>query len=121
ARCRELTPIAKRVGAVNTFRATPDGIIGHNTDVDGFRQAVISLVGAPEGLQFGVIGAGGSAAAVLGAIEMWAGCKALVANRSPDRLLVLVERFSSVARASDVGEIVRQADVVVNATSIGLR
>jgi shikimate dehydrogenase len=122
ARCRELTPIAKRVGAVNTFRASPEGITGHNTDVDGFREAVEKLLGrTPANLEFGVLGAGGSAAAVLTAIETWLGCKALVASRGQDRLHALVERFSSVARASDVDEIAGRADVVVNATSLGLR
>jgi shikimate dehydrogenase len=122
ARCRELTPIARRVGAVNSFRATPDGIVGHNTDVAGFREATEGLLGrTPADLEFGVIGAGGSAAAILAAIEGWAGCRALVANRSADRLRALVERFSSVAQASDVDEIAGRADVVVNATSLGLR
>ena len=122
ARCRELTPIAKRVGAVNTFRAAPDGIAGHNTDVEGFREAVEALVERqPANLTFGVIGAGGSAAAVLAAIEAWPGCTAFVANRNDDRLRGLVERFSSVAHASDVETIAGRADIVVNATSLGLR
>ena len=122
ARCREVTPIARRVGAVNTFRAAPDGIVGHNTDVAGFREAIEGLLGrTPVDLVFGVIGAGGSAAAVLAAIEGWPRCKALVSNRSVERLGALVERFSSVAQTSDVDEIAGRADVVVNATSLGLR
>lgn len=122
ARCRERTEIASRVGAVNTFRAGPDGIVGHNTDVVGFREAVETLIGTtPRNLEFGIVGAGGSAAAVLAAIEAWPGCTALVANRSPDRLDALVERFSSVARASDAARIADRANVVVNATSLGLQ
>jgi shikimate dehydrogenase len=122
ARCSEVSPIGKRVGAVNTFRASRDGIVGHNTDVDGFRDAIEQLIGSrPEGQTFGVLGAGGSAAAVLAAIETWPGCRALVTNRSHDRLHGLVERFSSVARPSDVTEIAGSADILVNATSLGLR
>jgi shikimate dehydrogenase len=122
ARCHEVTPVAKRVGAVNVFQASTAGIIGHNTDVDGFREAITTLLGRdPSGLDFGIIGAGGSAAAVLTAIEGWLGCRALVMNRDLDRLDRLIERFSSIARASDTEEIVREADVVVNATSLGLR
>jgi shikimate dehydrogenase len=122
ARCREVTPVARRAGAVNVFRADPDGLRGHNTDVDGFREAITTLLGrGPVGLMFGIIGAGGSAAAVLTAIEGWPGCKALVMNRDLDRLDRLIGRFSSVARPSDAGEIVRASDVVVNATSLGLR
>ena len=122
ARCSEVSPIAKRVGAVNTFRASRHGLVGHNTDVEGFREAIEALLGRqPVNVEFGVIGAGGSAAAVLAAIEGWHECKALVANRGPDRLNALVERFSSVAQTSDVDEIAGCADVVVNATSLGLR
>jgi shikimate dehydrogenase len=122
ARCIEVSPIGKRVGAVNAFRASRDGIVGHNTDVEGFREAIEQLIGRrPENLTFGVVGAGGSAAAVLAAIEMWPGCRALLANRSHDRLQALAERFSSVARPSDVDEIAGNANVVVNATALGLR
>jgi shikimate dehydrogenase len=122
ARCTDVSAVARRTGAVNTFRASPAGIVGHNTDVAGFRDAVRQLLGAePRGLTFGVIGAGGSAAAVLAAIESWPGCRALVTNRSPDRLAALVARFSSIAQSSDAGEIAAGADVVVNATSLGLR
>jgi shikimate dehydrogenase len=32
-----------------------------------------------------------------------------------------VERFRSIARRGDVGDIEREADIVVNATSLGLR
>ena len=122
ARCRELTPVARRVGAVNTFRGTGDGIAGHNTDVEGVRAAVRSLVGRePSDWIIGVIGAGGAAAAVLAAVEGWHNCKVIVANRNPDRRDALVERFGSIARSGDVEEIAGGADLVVNATSLGLR
>lgn len=122
ARCAEATPIARRVGAVNTFRASPAGISGHNTDVAGFGAAVRALLGRdPANETFGIIGAGGSAAAALAAIESWPGCRAVVVNRSRERLEALVERFSSIARGSDAAAVTREADVVVNATSLGLR
>jgi len=122
ARCTEVSAIGRRTGAVNTFRASPAGIVGHNTDVDGFRDALRQLLGEePDSLTIGVIGAGGSAAAVLAAVESWRGCRALVMNRTPERLAALVARFSSIAHSSDAGEIARQADVVVNATSLDAR
>jgi shikimate dehydrogenase len=121
ARCKQVTPIARRVGAVNTFRAGPDGIVGHNTDVVGFTVAVRSLLERdPTGAIFGIVGAGGSAAAVLAAIESLPGCRALVFNRSRDRRDALVERFSSIARGSDADELAATADVLVNATSLGI-
>ena len=69
----------------------------------------------------GVIGAGGAAAAVLAAVEEMRGCRALMANRSATRRRRLVERFGSIARETDAATLARDADIVVNATSLGLR
>jgi hypothetical protein len=68
ARCDLRTPMAERVGAVNTFWCTLDGrLCGDNTDVSGFAAAARALLGdaAPTGLAIALVGAGGSAAAVL--------------------------------------------------------
>lgn len=122
AACSQVTEVAARAEAVNAFRASPAGIEGHNTDVEGVSAAVGSLLGRPPAdLTFGVIGAGGASAAVLTAIERWPGCTAIVANRGHARLERLVARFSSVARAGDVDEITSRARFVINATSLGLR
>lgn len=120
--CDELTPIALRIGAVNCFVTRSGRLIGHNTDVDGVRDATRTLLGEePRDLVFGVIGAGGAAAAVLAAVESWSGCSAIVANRGTERLRALTARFVSVARAGDVAEFPAHIDIVVNATSLGLR
>jgi shikimate dehydrogenase len=119
--CGRLTAEAERVGAVNTF-ATWDGIlVGHNTDIAGFDHAARELLGQPPaGLTVGVFGAGGAAAAVLAAVEAW-GCTAVVANRDATRASALCERFRSTARVGDAGEIASHAEIVVNATSLGMR
>jgi shikimate dehydrogenase len=122
AACTELTPVAERVGAVNTFRARGGSLIGHNTDVRGVRAAIAKLMGdEPRDAVIGVVGAGGAAAAVLAAVEEMPGCRALVTNRSGDRRRDLVGRFRSIARESDAGTVARESDIVVNATSLGLR
>lgn len=120
AACGELTPEAKRVGAVNTFAVRDGMLVGHNTDVAGFDAALRGLLGrAPAGQTIGVFGAGGAAAAVLAAVEAWH-CSALVANRDSTRAAALSERFRSVARTSDAEEIADRADIVVNATTLGM-
>lgn len=117
-----LTPLAERVGAVNTFWTEAGALVGDNTDVGGFEHAARSLLGRePAGLTIGVFGAGGAAGAVLAAVERWGQCRALVANRTPNRADDLCARFRSVAQRSDAAEIARRADLVVNATSLGLR
>jgi shikimate dehydrogenase len=121
--CDELTPLARRVGAVNTFWTSEAGaLVGDNTDVGGFDYAVRSLLGgAPRDLTVGIVGAGGAAAAVLAAVESWPGCDAHVYNRTPERAQLLAERFGSVAHAVDDAGVVGGAQLVVNATSVGLR
>jgi shikimate dehydrogenase len=121
AACASLSPEAERTNAVNAFRIEAGSLIGHNTDVAGFDRAVRELLGRPPaGLTVGVFGAGGAASAVLAAIEGWQNCTALVANRRLDRAAQLAERFRSIAQPEDAGAIAERADLVVNATSIGM-
>ena len=123
AACDRLTPIAERTGAVNAFRRDDDGaLLGDNTDVGGFQAAATALLGGvPASLRVALIGAGGGAAAVLGAAERWPGAEVRVWSRTEARALALAGRFAPIARATrSVEEAVADADVVVNATPIGL-
>jgi len=124
AECDRLSDTATRIGAVNTFWCAVDGaLVGDNTDVEGFDAAARSLLGAPRpGLNVGVIGAGGGAAAVLHAIERWQPSVAQVYSRSRDRTRSLVDRFPAARAivASSAVDAVQGADLVVNATPIGL-
>lgn len=120
ALCDELTPMARRVGAVNTWWVEDGKLVGDNTDVGGFIAAAKDLVD-PRDLTVGVIGAGGAAAAVLAAIESWPGCVAHVYNRTPERARILCERFSTIAQPVDDIGAVAGSQLVVNATSVGLK
>jgi shikimate dehydrogenase len=121
--CDVLTPLAERVGAVNTWWVGDDDRLhGDNTDVGGFDAAVTQLLGAsPRDMTVGVLGAGGSAAAVLAAVESWPGCVAHVWNRTPERARILCARFGAKSRSVDDVGVVGGAQILVNATSVGLR
>lgn len=121
--CELHTPLADRVRAVNTFWLDEKGhLAGDNTDVGGFTAAVENLLGGPpHDLTVGVLGAGGTAAAVLAAVESWHACSAHVYNRTPERARVLCERFRSVSQPIDDIGVAAGCDLVVNATSVGLR
>jgi shikimate dehydrogenase len=123
AACDVLTPLARRVGAVNTFWFDDAAqLVGDNTDVGGFDSAATKLLeAAPRNITVGVLGAGGAAAAVLAAVERWPGCDAHVFNRTPERARLLCERFSPFARPTDDAGVVAGAQLIVNATSIGLK
>jgi shikimate dehydrogenase len=121
--CDALTPLAARVGAVNTFWTGGDGrTTGDNTDVGGVDAAVRTLLGrAPANLRVALIGAGGSAAAVLAAAERWPGCYVAVWSRTAERARALASRFDGVAHATEfLAEATRDAELVINATPIGL-
>lgn len=121
--CDVLTPLARRVGAVNVFWTDHrDRLAGDNSDVGGFDAAVAALLGErPHEMTIGLLGAGGSASAVLAAVETWPGCSAHVYNRTPERARLLCERFSAVAQPVDDIGVIAGAQLVVNATSVGLR
>ena len=122
AACDTLTPLAARVRAVNTFWMNEGRLVGDNTDVGGFAAAVVRLLGVvPSDITIGVLGAGGAAAAVLAAVEGWRDCRAVVLNRTPRHAEEVCERFASVARSIDDTRGMHEAQLVVNATSIGLR
>jgi shikimate dehydrogenase len=122
--CSHLSDTARRVGAINVFRTNADGELeGGNTDVDGFDALVRAALGdTPSHARVALLGAGGGASAVLGAVERWQAAEVRVYNRSQPRASALVERFAHVATMCETAaEAVRGANVVVNATSIGMR
>jgi shikimate dehydrogenase len=124
AHCDELTPVARRAGAVNTFWCEGRRLVGDNTDVGGFEVVADNLLGgSPHArpISVAVLGAGGAAAAVLVAVERWRGARARVFSRSADRTRRLCGRFAGVADPAETAEdAVRAAGLVVNATPVGL-
>lgn len=125
ARCDRRTRLAARVGAVNTFWCTLDGRLwGDNTDVAGVEASIRDLFHGvvPAGLRVALLGAGGSAAAVLAAAESWPGARVRVWSRTIARADALAGRFPEVARAErELTEALADATLVVNATPLGIR
>jgi shikimate dehydrogenase len=121
--CDRLTPLAERVGAVNTWWVDDAGaLVGDNTDVGGFDAAARALRERPwSNCRVALVGAGGSAAAALAAMERWPACYVAVWNRSAERARALETRFRGVAHAvPTLADAIARADLVVNATPLGL-
>ena len=119
--CAGLTPIATRVGAVNTFWTEGGELVGDNTDVGGFEEAVKAAFGRDRAFgRVAVVGAGGGAAAVLAAIERWPGATVQVWSRTKGRAESLAARYPNVTVASERGIALAGADLVVNTTPLGL-
>jgi shikimate dehydrogenase len=104
---------ARAIGAANTLTFEPDGTIhADNTDASGFLTA---LGRSAYGATALVLGAGGSARAVIYALRQAGAAEVRVWNRTPERAATVARELGAVA--VDAAE---PADIVVNCTSIGL-
>jgi shikimate dehydrogenase len=123
ARCARLTPLAERVGAVNTYWHEEGRLVGDNTDVGGLDATVRALLGRDlASARVALIGAGGGAAAVLAAAEGWGSATVAIYNRHMPRAEQLAARFDGVAEvAASLEDALRGATLVVNCTPIGMR
>lgn len=121
--CDDLTEIAKRVGAVNTFWYESGRLHGDNTDVGGFDAAARALLdGEMDGIRLVLLGAGGAAAAVLAAAERWSNAKVAIVSRNVERATALAGRFPDVARVErNASRTIDGATLIVNATPVGQR
>ena len=114
------------IGAVNCAVRRDDQFIGENTDGKGFVQSLREHVD-PVGKTMVMFGAGGAARAI-GVETALAGVgKITIVNRSEDRGRELVELLNTKTPADadlvvweDDYSIESEADIVINATSIGL-
>jgi shikimate dehydrogenase len=114
------------IGAANTLSRTPDGkrLLASNTDAVGFEFATRDL--ALDGARVLVLGAGGAARAVL-AVLFRRGAHVSITNRTLGRAQALarsvahpVELELRAVAWADRADLLN-VDVLVNATSLGLR
>ena len=118
------------MGAVNTLRWREDGYEGFNSDGYGLEEGLRrELNVALSSSSVVLLGAGGAArAAAVQCLESGVG-RLWIGNRSRDRLTEVMRALSSHTRFGvvegfdlmDPPDTIRRADVVINATSIGLR
>lgn len=121
----DLSPNARRAGALNTVVNRAGTLYGDNTDIAGFEAAVSGRRSQKPLSRALVLGAGGAARAVVLALEAMGVETIVVANRSEERAQALAEslRPTTVAISSLDGPSfaseVATTDMLVNATSIG--
>lgn len=113
-------PTAQRLGAVNCVVVEPGGLVGENTDGDGFLDALRRGAGFdPSGRRCLVMGAGGAARAIVLALSDAHAAEVVVVGRSSDRAAQAAALAGTAGRTgepSDAGD----ADLVVNATPLGM-
>ncbi len=131
----EADELSQICGASNTLIFTPQGSRAHNTDGPGFERAVQELCGQPlSELRTLILGACGGAGSALAAQCALSGCPQLsLANRPKPELALLTDtlrrqarpgcsiRSLSMADTTALAAAVAEADLIVNATSLGLK
>ncbi len=114
--------LAARIGAVNTIDFSGDTITGHNTDAEGVRRSFAHHDVELDGRDAVVVGAGGAGRAAAFALAD-AGASVSIANRTVETAELLADDVGEAASAHDLDvlpELLAGADVLVNATSVGM-
>ncbi len=126
----ESDPIAARIGAINTIDFA-DGITGYNTDGIGAMRA-LEDAGVPAiGRNILIIGAGGAARAI--AFQFgYSGGEIVIANRTKERadrlardVIIGLSELGKTPSIESIGlgtipEKIADADILINATSVGM-
>ena len=121
-----LTPLAQRIGAVNTLIRQPRGWVGDNTDIAGF-MAPLQRQGIDLKSKTAlVLGAGGSARAVVAGCSALGCGKILVAGRDVQRLQqfladahCLADHLEGVSWAA-LDTVLASVELVINTTPVGM-
>jgi shikimate dehydrogenase len=122
-------PSARRIGAVNTIIVAPDGTLdASNTDMFGFSENLREAVPEwqPAAGPAVVLGAGGSARAVVAALTNAGVTEIRIVNRTLSRAEIVARDLETSATRitvhpwSEVSSLQRHAGLLVNTTSLGM-
>jgi shikimate dehydrogenase len=121
----EVSPAARRAGAVNTIVNRRGALFGDNTDIYGFGMMVSDALRGRTPQVAIVLGAGGAARAVVLALEATGVGEIVVANRDEERSRQLAQDLhpAPVRPMRLDGDILSRelpgAELLINATSLG--
>ena len=115
----ELTPIAKEVQSVNTIYKKNDKIIGDNTDIGGFEQALKHINYNVKNKKVFILGAGGVGPSIILALKNQGTSKIILSNRTETKARDLKKIYPDL-EIIGWGENTN-FDMIINATSLGLK
>ena len=121
----KLSKAAKTIGAVNTIVNQKGELVGHNTDAAGFSQGLEDAGVFLRKKVVVMLGAGGAARAIAYALLSSGVSKLWIYNRTPEKATAFLKDFAglgsmAIVRPEELGFIIRQCDVLVNTTSVGM-
>lgn len=128
----EVRPEARLIGALNTLHNVEGRLIGYNTDGPGFIASLREDAGEePRGKRVLLLGAGGAARGLTIHLILEGVAELTLANRTPEKAQQLAtyvrEKLSWATLrclpwgGRELEELLPQVDILINATSIGMR
>ncbi len=114
----ELSLEAKNTQSVNTIHLIDNKLIGHNTDVEGFKKAIEETKFDINGKTIFILGAGGVVPSIIYALNKMNISEIIVSNRTRNKADILKNSFNNISIV-DWG-VTPNFDMIINATSLGL-
>ena len=115
----ELTQDAKETQSVNTVYLNNGQIVGHNTDIEGFKLAIKKTDYNVRGKKILILGAGGVVSSIIFALQKMKASEILISNRTISKAENLKNLFQNLTIVN-WGQ-VPKFDMIINATSVGLK
>ena len=110
--------ISKKVPSVNTIYKKKDKIIGTNTDIHGFKSALMQTKYNLKGKKILILGAGGVTPSIIFALELLGSAAIMLSNRTKEKAENLKKLFPQLELVK-WGDL-KDFDLIINATSLGL-
>ncbi len=115
----QLSDTAQETQSVNTIFKRQNKLVGDNTDVYGFSEAVKLTNFDPANKSVLILGAGGVVPSVLLALKNMGVDQITLSNRTKEKAINLKKNFPFL-KVIDWGETIK-SDLIINATSIGIK
>ena len=115
----QLTETAKKTQSVNTIFKKQKKLVGDNTDVHGFTEAIqLTNFNLKNKTAF-ILGAGGVVPSVISALKNMGILQIILSNRTKEKAEKLQKSFPFL-KVVDWGETIK-SDLIINATSVGIK
>jgi len=115
----ELTVEAEYTKSVNTLYLRDDKVIGHNTDITGFKTSIEISKYNVSNKEVLILGAGGVVPSIIFALNKMKASKIKISNRTKEKAENLKKLFKDI-EIKEWGD-VPNFDMIINATSLGLK
>ncbi len=120
----ELINDAKITNSVNTIYLTENNtVVGDNTDVFGLQAAYLKEITNTHQKKALVIGAGGVSPSIIYSLQKSKITNVTLSNRTYEKSIFLKKKFNfiNILKWEDLSNNLEQFDIIINATSLGLK